>query len=319
MTFPLIPAGDLVGRPALPAASAGTRTAFTDTHERWPLHECLAYLLSQRVTGRLRLEPQGLTLHLHDGRVDAAQGGVPLGTLLLRQGLVDDHTLRAAVSSGHLVGQALLRTRAVTALQLRAALRAQISHALPELAVAPPDHYSFTPGEPLPVPGAGLPGGEVIAQLLNVSGALPLGSVFQVAALAHAVTVSPEVWALLRWVNGRRTLRRVLELSGLAPEPAQAAVRLMIEQELVEPSAVTGLKFIVPRVLPASNVRQPPAGIRGNLFIKHLDGRQDVWSVTRKLNVPQEEAASLLTALYRDNLLEIVHGQPEFQRLLEQY
>lgn len=310
---------DAIPLPRPHSTPLGTRPSFTDTHDRWPVHECVAYLLAQEVTGQLRLEPQGLTLHLNRGRVDAVQGGVRLGTVLTDEGLVPAEAITAALASGQLLGQALLRTRILTALQLRGALRIQIRRSLTAVMAAPPERYTFTPGLPLPVPSAGLPGGEVMAQLLNGRDALPLGSVFQVAALAQAVTVEPEVWALLRWANGRRTLRRMIELSGLAPDAAHSAVRALFGQGLVEPSAMTGLKFIVPRVKPASNVRQPPSGIRGNLFIKHLDGQQDVWSVTAKLNFPQEEAASLLTALYRDDLLEILHGQPEFQRLLEQY
>lgn len=313
----MIPTPPALHSPA--PVSLQERPALNETHARWPFPEALAYLLNARVTGRLTLHPSGVTLHLNAGKVDAVQGVRPLGELLLEQGLVGEDDLTAALMAGEPLGQALLRARKITAVALRAALRQQVRVALPLVLTEVPERYAFTPGQPLPVPAAGVPGGEVLAEALTGGGALPMSSVFQLAPIASGVTVSPEGWALLRWVNGRRPLRRVTHLSGLSTEAAHRAAREIIELELVEQGAVTGLKFIVARMKPASSVRQPPAGIRGNLFIKHLDGTQDVWSVVQKLNFAPEEAASMLCALHRDDLIEVVQGSPEFQRLMEQY
>ncbi|PNY79849.1 hypothetical protein [Deinococcus koreensis] len=308
----------------VPAAShlpplQAPRGAFSETHDRWPFQECLCYLITQQLTGRLTLHPSGVTLHLNGGKLDAVQGDRALGAVLLEQGLVHEEALRTALTAGGLLGQTLLRMRVLTALQLRTALRLQARAALPRVLGSRPERYDFAPGLPLPVPSAAIPGGDVLAEALTAQGTLPLDSVFQLAGVVQPVTVTSEAWALLRWVNGRRSLQRVVHLSGLEAEAAQVAVRQLIEQELIEQGAISGLKFIVPRIKPASNVRQPPAGIRGNLFLRHLDGVQDVWTVIQKLNFPQEEAVSLLTSMYRDDVLDIVHGRQEFQRLLEQY
>ncbi|WP_412027249.1 DUF4388 domain-containing protein [Deinococcus yunweiensis] len=304
--------------PALPAGMAG-RPSMADTHDRWPFPEALSYLISRRMTGRLTLYPSGVILHLNDGRVDGAQGHRLLGDVLLEQGLVNVDDLTAALITGGLLGQTLLRARRLTALQLRGALRQQVRGALRDVLATPPERYEFVPGTALPSPSAGVPGGEVLAEALTRGGTLPLGTIFQLAPVTAPVSMTPDQWALLRWVNGRRSLRRAVQLSGLPDDLAFTAARQLIELEVVEHSAITELKFIVAQLKPASSVRQPPAGIRGNLFIKYMDGTQDVWSVVQKLNFPPEEAASLLCAMHRDDLLDIVQGRAEFQRLLEQY
>ena len=58
---------------------------------------------------------------------------------------------------------------------------------------------------------------------------------------------------------------------------------------------------------------------RANLFLKHLDGLTDAWTIAQKLKFSLEEAATLLVSLYRDGLVDVVRGQRELELLAEEF
>ncbi|UQN10727.1 hypothetical protein [Deinococcus sp. QL22] len=182
----------------------------------------------------------------------------------------------------------------------------------------PPERYTLQPARLLPEPTAGISGPDLL-QALVMGEPLPLDTVFCLGQTAVPVTLSPDQWRLLRWVNGRRTLARAMETSGLEPDNAQQMARQLMTSGLVHPSAVVGLRLIVVRLKPASSLYQPPSSIRANLFLRHLDGVRDVWTIAETLKFPTEEAATLLVALHRDNVVEVVRGTQELARLDEEF
>ncbi|WP_135228928.1 hypothetical protein [Deinococcus fonticola] len=110
-----------------------------------------------------------------------------------------------------------------------------------------------------------------------------------------------------------------MQLSALAPGEARNAAQHLVQHGLLEPSAIAGLPMIVARLKPATEHRQPPASIRANLFLKHLNGETSMQKIIERLNYPLEEAALMLTGLYREGVLDLLRGQHEMQRLLEEY
>ena len=108
-------------------------------------------------------------------------------------------------------------------------------------------------------------------------------------------------------------------MSGLRPQEAHDAALYLFQRGLLEPSAIAGLPLIVARLKPATEHRQPPASIRANLFLKHLNGETSMQHIVERLNYPLEEAALMLTGLYRDGVLDLLRGEHEMQRLLEEY
>lgn len=157
--------------------------------------------------------PQGITLHLHAGRVRAVQGHIPLGQLLLRESECSEETLQKALDMPGFLGQNLLDL-GLKARHLRQALRAQAQEALMALRLAPPQSYMMRLSSPLPPPGAGLERGEVMELLLGSQEALPLANVYQLPGAAISLETA-EV-ELLRWINGRRTLQRAMGLTLLS-------------------------------------------------------------------------------------------------------
>lgn len=293
---------------------------FVGEQQELPFQDMLSYALSRRITGALTLYPLQITLHLHDGQLTAVEGGKPLGQVLVDQEVVSLQDLNRAMQTKGLIGQTLLRLRLVNPMQLRAGLRAQAREVLASLLSVPPESYELREtGVQLPKPHAGIPAAELLRATLLSDENLPLSSVFQLAEMTGPVTVESDAWQLLRWINGRRSLSRVLQSSGLEGERATLAAKYLISEGLIEQSNVLGLRLIVPQKRAMSEAQPPPASLKSNLFLKHIDGEIDVWSIKNKMRLASDETVSTLTSLYRDGIIEIKRGAREFQRLLEEY
>lgn len=302
------------------ANSGGVQNrSFEEQHTDWPVQECLAYIVSQRLQGKLTVEPAGTIYHFRAGRLEAVERGRPLGEILCEDGWVSEADVKEALGQGGFLGQVLLDSGKISTVQLRAALRKQARAALQDLDQNPPVRYTFGSSDQLPTTGAALMAGEVICETLFVNDSTSMDGVFQMAKLEQNIQLSPVEWELLRQINGRRTTERVVELSGVPPSQAKEAIRVLLEQGCIEQSAITGLKFIKVRTLEATNVRQPPSTIKSNLFLKQLTGDSSVAYVASQLKMSMEEATLLLTSLFRDGWIEVVEGEEEFKKLLENY
>lgn len=289
-----------------------------EKHAVTPFQDVLSYALSRRLTAQLRLWPHQITLHVHDGAIRGAEGHLPLGAILLHNKLCDPSLLEAALSKPGKLGQNLMEM-GLKPVQLRAALKAQAHATLQHLLQHPPTHYELKVTAPLPSPGAGLTSHEVLSTLHQSAQQLPLGNVYQLAAPKSVLTIEPQALELMRWINGRRTLGRALELSSLEPAEYETAAQFLLLSGLIELSVVFGLRMIVPKLRPADALTQPPAGLKANLFLRRVNGENDVISIANMLKITQQEACLILTSMYRDHVIEIQHGQAEFQRLLEEF
>ncbi len=274
--------------------------------------------LFEKWTGCLRAFPQRYRIFLNDGYICAIEGHTPLGQILVQKGYLRERQLAVSLGQHNVLGYTLLQDGLVSETQLREALLFQAYQALEDMRQSPPTFYSFRAQAALPSPHAAL----TLKSLSQLSGPPKVVSTSAVLSLAphdSDVRISRTGWELLRWFNGRRTVGRVIELSGLGAAEAQDSLQQLIEDRLLEPSAISGLPLIVARLKPATEHRQPPASIRANLFLKHLNGKSSVQEIVERLHYPVEEAALMLTGLYRDGVLDLLSGQHEMQRLLEEY
>lgn len=293
---------------------------FTAEHHQLPFADMLNFVVTRELTGSLHLEPSGVTLHLRRGMLDAAQGHEPLGQILLRRGYLTEDTLADALAGPDLLGQNLIYSGVLPLDHVQDALRYQAQLALAAALQTPPTRYTLrSAASSLPEPRAGLGGDVLLAELVADDDLLPLRSAFHIAPTYGDVHLPHQAWQVLRLCNGRRTLERVLAASGLPPVEARDAVRYLIARRLIVQSAVIGLKLISVRLKPATSTYQPPAALRANLFLKHLDGLTDAWTIAQKLKFSLEEAATLLVSLYRDGLVEVVRGQRELELLAEEF
>lgn len=283
------------------------------------LADTLLYGLSRALTAEIHLEPQPIVLHLHEGRIRAAQGYIPLGQILLREGWCTEEVLERALEQPGKLGQNLLDLR-VKALHVRQALKIQVQKTLAFLQVNPPQRYELRGAAPLPSPGAGLERGEVMELLLSKQQELlPLGNVYQLSAPCQPIELQVTDLELLRWINGRRSLGRAMELTNMAPKDQHAAARKLLTLGLLEPSVVFGLRLIVPRIRPSDHLTQPPANLRANLFVRRINAKDSVATIAQQLRIPEQEACLIMTSLYRDRVIEIEQGEQEFLRLLEEF
>ncbi|MBB6099908.1 hypothetical protein HNR42_003368 [Deinobacterium chartae] len=297
----------------------GDKPFMVARQEDLPFTEFLAYMVGQRMTGCVVLHPNSLKLHLRDGSLEAVEGGEPLGQILLRERLLNEDGLVTALREGGLLGQTLLRQGMLNASELSHALNLQarigLSYALKVL----PQSYELYRSVGLPAPHAGVQPSRVLIEALIQEESLPLNLPFRLAPQPASLTLQSEEWAVLRWMNGRRTLVSALQLSGLDPDRAREVSRTLFARRLLEPSAIVGLKLVVARRRVAGSAYHPPAAIQSNLFLKALNGQDSAWQIGERLRFRPEETATLLASLTREGLIEILRGQREVQRLLEEF
>lgn len=285
-----------------------------------PFWEMLSYLVNHKLSQVVTVRALGrsVALYVREGRLEAASGHRPLGEILVQHHSVDPAEIAQALASAQHLGQYFLGRRRITGLQLRTALRQQVRETLDHLLTQTDLPYELAPAQVLPSPTASIEGAEFLAQTLNRQ-PLALGMVYQLADIEQAFTIDVRSWQLLRWINGRRTLSRVVQRSGLQTDEAGEAVRALLHSGAIEQTNLLGLRFIVPRRLPLDSTRHPPGNLRANLFLKHVDGQQNVWQIQSVLNLAADETMTILAALHRDRLVEIVQGQQEFDGLMHTF
>lgn len=283
-----------------------------------PFWEMLSYLVTHKISRTVVLSAHQLTLYVREGKIEAVSGYRRLGDILIQHGWVEAREVDLALASPQHLGQYFLLQRRISSLQLRTALRQQVREALDYLLTQSELSYALAPTQVLPVPTASVEGSDFLAQILDRQ-PLALGTVYQLARIEQDITLSPRSWQLLRVINGRRALSRVIQVSGLPPKEADEAVRTLIQSGAVEQTNLLSLRFIVPKRLPLDSTKHPPGNLRANLFLKQVDGQQNVWEIQATLNLPADETITILLSLYRDRLIEVVQGQQEFDQILHTY
>jgi hypothetical protein len=276
----------------------------------------------------LEFQPGKLWLHLERGQLVGARGAEPLGQILIAGGAISEISLAEALRLQGNRPLGLTLTDAPFHLPqetVRRALERQVYGVLDSLALMPPERYNFYRAESaLPLhPRVPLSALHKRDRLETDGSGLPLGESWRMGAITASTALSPDEWALCRLLNGRRTLQQAIDRFSALEDGvmrARAAARSLIERGLLEPSAVAGLRTIVvarKREIGASY--HPPAGMIANLFLRQLNGLATAYEVMQHLKIEADRAASLLTGLYRDHVVDVVRGHLELSRLLEDY
>ena len=280
--------------------------------------------------GWLEFEPSGLALRLHRSAVVGSRGGEPLGTILVGQGILSESELSEAlrVRGQYTLGEMLTQPPyEVPESLLRDCLRQQTEAVIDRLQIESQQRFKFYRAE--------APSG-LFARLdlrdlqqrkvkLDFEPSLPLDDAFRMAMLPleGIVQLSLDEWRVCRMLTGRRTLRQVLERSGSDHDgyaKAYKALESVMNRGLLEVAAVSGLRTIFllrKREIPASY--HPPAGMIANLFLKNLDGKRDARSIGDELKIDPDKIALIVTGLHRDRVVDVVQGQTELNRLVEDY
>lgn len=301
-----------------PVPSQGAAQVPPAEWKAWNLSDALDRPLREEWVGRIHVQPLGLRISVQDGAISSIEGYVTLGELAISERLLTPQQVEEAVAEGGMLGRTLLQKLWLRPQQLQRLLTMQAAQSLQFLREHEMQEYTFEEQPRLPWPHAMLTALDLGLQFTRAE-VVAIDHPYRLAAQRQPLIMTPAEWEVLRWVNGRRTLRRAAEISNLPREQALAAAAALLARDLLEPSAIMGLPRLFVRLLPSGTARQPPATIRANLFLKHLGGEQSIQGVIDRLNYPVEEAALLVTGLYRDNLIEVVQGEEEMRRLLEEF
>lgn len=120
-----------------------------------PITDILLALGRSKARGVLHLEPSGLRFYVRDGYIDAVEGVEPLGSLLLRMGLVKLRDLEG-LELWEPIGLTLLQQGKLELYDLWQALEQQARMGLAKLPGLGAQTYVFFPHEPSPGPAANL-------------------------------------------------------------------------------------------------------------------------------------------------------------------
>ena len=217
------------------------------------LPDILTLLTGTRKTGGLHLS-QGQVdgvVWFTDGSVNGASSDgsrQSLARRLVGSGTVGDDVLRAAVDrasaeAGVGVAKALLDLGAVDAEMLRTAARDQTVDAVSDLLGWPAGSFSFAPDETNPDDvGLALTVAEIVDETASRGGEwerlrrlVPsTDSVLRIPPTPPAdLAVAPEEWALIALVDGRRSVRDLIELTGAVRFSVVARLAGLIERGLL--------------------------------------------------------------------------------------
>jgi hypothetical protein len=280
--------------------------------------------------GWLEFSPSGLMLRLHRGSVVGSRGGEPLGTILVGQGILSESELSEALKMRGQMSLGLVLTQPpyeVPTSLIKDCLRQQIEGVIDRLQFEPQERFKFYRAESPTGLFARLDLKDLVQRKAKIDFApsLPLEDTFRMAIMPDEskIQLTLDEWRVCRLLTGRRTLRQVLERSGSDHDGyarAYQALESVMQRGLLEMSAVSGLRTIFlrrKREIPASY--HPPAGMIANLFLKNLDGKRDTRSVGDELNIEPDKIALIVTGLYRDRVVDIIQGETELLRLVEDY
>ena len=287
-------------------------------------------------TGAVLLEPSAIKLRFSDGEIVGAAGAEPLGSILVRRGVLTETQLADAifVQQQRSLGEVLTKHPFNVAPDaLLSALETQIKLAVNLLLSETPASFAmldeqvasneFSPKVRVKdaLSEASSAAKEVEAGVLALSAVLRM----RLQCLRDSVQLTNEQWALCALLNGRRPLSAVMrhfEVThlSLARESARlrayrAAVQLW-QLELIEPAAVNGLQTLVMRKL---NVPRSGINAKAAIFLDALDGVQSAYQIAQANRLELTEAAGIVTNLYRNNFAAVQHGKRELERLLEEY
>lgn len=132
------------------------------------------------------------------------------------------------------------------------------------------------------------------------------------------VRLTQSEWKLLSLVNGRRTLKEIVELSGRSEhEAAQILYGMLLSGVLTERFDDAFLGVIVMEKIPSEqaprNRGQPPS-ILANLVIRECNGVLDLRAIKTKLTCADHDLVEEVRLLLRTYWLRTVRGQDEVRR-----
>lgn len=130
-----------------------------------------------------------------------------------------------------------------------------------------------------------------------------------------------EEWQILSYVNGRRNILRILEKIGDNETHYLGIINRMIKGRYLVEKQAEAMKVIIPARVTAersNKERHFPAKYAANLIYKHIDGKKNLFELSRALEFDLNDVWENIQLLLKSEVVEIVEGRREFQNLSEE-
>lgn len=137
----------------------------------------------------------------------------------------------------------------------------------------------------------------------------------------NSIILTPDQYRVLSYVNGRRTILRILEKIAHDETHYLSVINDMIRNRLLIEKQVEAMKLIVPgrvSIDRSTRERHFPAKYSANLIYKEINGRVSVLDIAQRLNFELGAVWEDICLLVKSQVVEVVEGRREFQNLLEE-
>jgi hypothetical protein len=132
------------------------------------------------------------------------------------------------------------------------------------------------------------------------------------------IRLTAKEWSILSLVNGKRSIRQVLEATGRAEDDVRAVLAGLLTADLVlRDRDASHLERIVPRVSGEGGVRFAAPTLLGTLILKKTDGRKTLRVLLAELNVPGERFLEDFRLLVRHGRIAFASGEEDYRRFVE--
>jgi hypothetical protein len=133
------------------------------------------------------------------------------------------------------------------------------------------------------------------------------------------IRLTAREWRILSLVNGKRTIRQIIEASRRSAEEVQTVLVALVTADLVvDMHDDSFLDEIVPRMLRQNEVnatRYAPPTLVGNLLLKRCDGTRTSRQVMTDLNLDERQFLDELKLLVRTQWVGFAQGAEAFERV----
>lgn len=132
------------------------------------------------------------------------------------------------------------------------------------------------------------------------------------------IRLTAKEWSILSLVNGKRSIRQVIEATGRPEEDVRSVLAGLLAADLVLKERDSAhLDRIVPLVSRESGVRFAAPTLLGTLILKKVDGKKSLRGLIADLGVVEERFLEDLQLLVRHGRITFASGEEDYRRFVE--
>lgn len=132
------------------------------------------------------------------------------------------------------------------------------------------------------------------------------------------IRLTAKEWSILSLVNGKRTIRQIIESTGRPEEDVRSVLAGLLTADLVLKERDSAyLDRIVPQVSREGGVRFAAPTLLGTLILKKTDGRKSLKALLAEMGVAEERFLEDFRLLVRHGRITFSTGEEEYRRYVE--